>query len=122
LSVNRGMPVEIPELAKPINVTAFFDESLRFPHAFVEKPGDVRYGLVWFGQMPGFSNSFIAVQQTGKVYLLEKNGTNTIKTLFADIGKDIFNERGPNGLLGMAFHPKFPENRKYYLKHQVFED
>jgi glucose/arabinose dehydrogenase len=82
----------------------------------------VRYGLVWFGSLPGASNTFVAVHQTGKIWLLEKNGTNETKTLFADVGKDIFNERGPNGLLGLAFHPKFRENRKYYLKHQVFED
>ena len=31
-------------------------------------------------------------------------------------------ERGPNGLLDMTFHPKFRENRKYYLKYQIFED
>ncbi|MEO8353860.1 MAG: PQQ-dependent sugar dehydrogenase, partial [Chthoniobacteraceae bacterium] len=90
--------------------------------AFVQKPGDVRSGLVWFGQIPGVSNTFVAVHQTGKIWLLEKQATNDVKTLFADVSKDIFNERGPNGLLGMAFHPKFPENRKYYLKHQVFED
>jgi len=37
----------------PIAVQPFFSEELRFPHAFVHKPGDVRYGLVWFGQLPG---------------------------------------------------------------------
>jgi putative heme-binding domain-containing protein len=122
LTSNRGMPANIPELAKPIAVRPFFAEDLRFPHAFVHKPGDVRYGLVWFGQLPGVSHTFVAAHQTGKIWLLEKRSTNDVKTLFADVGKDIFNERGPNGLLGLAFHPKFPENRKYYLKHQVFEE
>jgi putative heme-binding domain-containing protein len=122
LTSNRGMPSNIPELARPVVVRPFFSEQMRFPHNFVQKPGDVRYGLVWFGQLPGENNLFVAVHQTGKIWLLEKNGTNEAKTLFVDIAKDIFNERGPNGLLGMAFHPKFRENGRYFLKHQVFED
>lgn len=122
LPSNRGMPANIAELAKPIAVRPFFAEELRFPHSVVQKPGDVRSGLVWFGQIPGRSQSYLGAHQTGKIWLIEKDGTNETKTLFADVTKDIFNERGPNGLLGMAFHPKFRENRKYYLKHQVFED
>jgi len=51
LTSYRGMPAEIPELATPIVVRPFFDEQLRFPHAFVQKPGDVRSGLVWFCQI-----------------------------------------------------------------------
>lgn len=122
VSANRGMPAEIPELARPIGVRPFLEEHQRFPHAFVEKPGDVRFGLVWFGQVPGETRKFLAIQQTGKIWLLEKSATNAVKSLFADVGKEIFNERGPNGLLGMAFHPRFRQNRKYYLKHQVFEE
>ncbi len=122
LTSNRGMPANIPELAKPIEVRPFIAEQMRFPHAFVHKPGDVRFGLVWFGQLPGETNKFLAAHQTGRIWLLEKNGTNEMKTLFADVSKDIFNERGPNGLLGMAFHPKFRENHRYFLKHQVFEE
>ena len=122
IATHRGMPVDIPELAKPVAVRPFFSEDLRFPHSFVQKPGDVRSGLVWFGQLPGSSNVFIAVHQTGKIWRMEKEGANVTKTLFADIASEIFNERGPNGLLGLAFHPNFHENRKYYLKHQVFED
>ncbi|MSU63672.1 MAG: c-type cytochrome [Pedosphaera sp.] len=122
LTSNRGMPTEIQELAKPISVRPFFMEELRFPHAFVQKPGDIRSGLVWFEPLPGVSNTFVAVHQTGKIWLMEKHAPSDVKTLFADAARDIFNERGPNGLLGMAFHPKFPENRKYYLKHQVLEE
>ena len=122
LTSHRGMPAIIPELARPVAVRPFFAEQMRFPHAFVQKPGDVRYGLVWFGQLPGASNTFVAAHQTGKIWLLDKKGTNETKSLFADVGKDLFNERGPNGLLSLAFHPKFSENRRYFLKHQVFED
>jgi putative heme-binding domain-containing protein len=122
LASNRGMPSDIAELAKPVTLRPFFSEELRFPHAFVHKPGDVRYGLVWFGQAPGISNSFFVVHQTGKIWLLEKNGSNDTKTIFGDFSKELFNERGPNGLLSIAFHPRFRSNRKYYLKHQVFED
>ncbi len=122
LTSHRGLPANIPELAKLITLRPFFSEEMRFPHAFVQKPGDVRFGLVWFEPLPGASNAFVAVHQTGKIWLIEKQGTNDVKTLFADVAKDIFNERGPNGLLGMAFHPKFRENRRYFLKHQVFEE
>ncbi|HEY6226757.1 MAG TPA: PQQ-dependent sugar dehydrogenase, partial [Verrucomicrobiae bacterium] len=123
LTENAGMPSVIPELSHPVEIRPFFNEELRFPHSWVHKPGDVRVGLVWFGQAPGVSNLFFAVHQTGKIWLLEKHADgNDVKTLFADFGREIFNERGPNGLLGLAFHPKFRDNHKYYLKHQVFED
>ena len=122
LATSRGMPMEIREIPTPIKVVPFFKEEMRFPHAFVHKPGDVRSGLVWFSQAPGVSNLFFVVHQTGKVWLLEKGNDDDRKVLFADFNAELFNERGPNGLLGMAFHPRFQENGRYFLKHQVFED
>jgi putative heme-binding domain-containing protein len=122
LSNVRGAPGVIAELSKPVEVRPFFSEEFRFPHAFVHKAGDVRSGLVWFAQAPGVSNLFFVAHQTGKIWLLEKDAAGDRKTLFADFSGELFNERGPNGLLGMAFHPKFRENGKYYLKHQVFEE
>jgi len=120
LSAHNGMPAELPLLNPPVPLRPFFDESLRFPHAFVQKPGDVRSGLVWFGSLPGLQNGFLALHQTGKIWLLIKGPDS--KHLFADLGTEIFSERGPNGLLGIAFHPHFRDNRRYFLKHQVFED
>ena len=121
LTGHRGMPSTIPQLAKPVTLRPLFSEQLRLPHAFVQNPGDIRSGLVWVGQLPGSRNAFLAAHQTGRIWLLERSGTNETKTLFADISKDVFNERGPNGLLGVAFHPKFHENHRYFVKHQVFE-
>jgi putative heme-binding domain-containing protein len=122
LTSNRGMPRVIPELKKPVALRPFISEELRFPHSFVHAPGDERSGLVWFGQVPGLEKSFLAVHQTGKIWLLEKDAQGDSKTLFADLADQVFCKRGPNGLLGLAFHPRFRENHKYYLKHQVFEE
>jgi glucose/arabinose dehydrogenase len=77
--------------------------------------------LVDFHHVPGTTNLFIAVHQTGKLWLIEKGSTNEAKTLFGNVTGSIFNERGPNGLLGLALHPGYQSNRMYYLKHQVFE-
>ncbi len=68
------------------------------------------------------SNAFLVVHETGQIWLLEKNGTNESKTLFVDLSKEVFSERGPNGLLSIAFHPHFRQNHKYYLNHQILED
>jgi putative heme-binding domain-containing protein len=121
LAYYRGMPSDIPALAKPVEVRPFLDEALQFPHSVVRKPGDVRTGLTWFGQIPGLTNTFIVAHQTGMMWLLEKNGSRDTETVFADLSGEIFSERGPNGLLSIAFHPRFRENHKYYLNHQVLK-
>ncbi len=122
LASNRGMPAVIPELAKPVLLRPFFKEESRLPSSVVKKPGDVRSGMVWFGQVPGSPDVYLAVQQAGQIWRLEKNGGEERKTLFADFSGEIYSQRGPNGLLGLAFHPSFRTNRKYYLKHQVIEE
>ena len=122
LAFNRGMPATIPALVRPVQVRPFLSKAMQFPHSVVEKPGDIRSGLTWFGQIPGMSNSFLVVHQTGTIWLLEKNVTNDTKRLFADLSSEIFSQRGPNGLLSIAFHPRFRANRKYYLNHQVLKD
>jgi glucose/arabinose dehydrogenase len=53
---------------------------------------------------------------------MEKTPAGEEKTIFADLTGEVFSERGPNGLLDVAFHPKFSQNRKYYLFYQVLEE
>jgi len=62
------------------------------------------------------------VHQAGMIWLVEKRESGDRKSVFADFTPEVFSARGPNGLLGLAFHPQFRENRKYFLKYQVFED
>lgn len=121
LNRQHGMPEKIAVLKHPVVLRPFLREEHRLPNAYVEEPGDVRHGLVYFTQVPGLQSAFAAVHQTGKIWLFQKNGNKEQKSLFADFGSEVFYTRGPNGLLGLAFHPDYCKNRKYYLKHQVLE-
>ena len=113
---DRGMPAIIPELAKPIRVEPFFAQSLQIPR------GRVPTGLTALHQVPGYPDVFLVLHQKGMIWMMRKSGTNETKTVFSDLTKEVFSDRGPNGLLGIAFHPKFKTNRKYYLQHQIFEE
>ncbi len=122
LTSHHGMPDMIPSLARPVGLRPFIAEAFRVTPAPNAAVGNAQLGLVWFGQVPGMAQRFLAAHQTGIIWLLEKKAEGELTTVFADFTPEIFSARGPNGLLGLAFHPKFRENRKYYLKHQVFEE
>jgi putative heme-binding domain-containing protein len=116
LASNQAMPRVIPQLAKPVMARPFFRESLQLPR---EK---VQIGLTAFHQLPGLSNVFLVLHQKGMIWRMEKMAMGEEKTTFADLTGEVFYERGPNGLQDLVFHPKFRENRKYYLQYQVFEE
>jgi glucose/arabinose dehydrogenase len=116
------MPETIPQLTHPIRLRPFLSEELRVPPVSGNAAGNVELGLVWFGQIPGFAWRFLVAHQAGKIWLIEKHESGDQKSVFADFIPEVFSARGPNGLLGLTFHPRFRENRKYYLKHQVFEE
>ena len=115
LASNVGMPTVIPELAQPVPARPFFSEALTVPRTRAE------VGLTAIHQVPGQTNVFLVLHQKGMIWRMEKTPAGDEKTVFADLTGEVFSDRGPNGLLGLAFHPKFRENRKYYLKYQVLE-
>ena len=112
---SHGMPSVIPLLAKPVTARPFFSQELKLA-------SKVESGLTALHQIPGLSNVFLVLHQKGMIWMMEKTAAGEKKTVFADLTGEVFSERGPNGLLDLAFHPKFRENRKYYLKYQVFEE
>ncbi|MGZ4963962.1 MAG: PQQ-dependent sugar dehydrogenase [Limisphaerales bacterium] len=122
LTTHHGMPENIPQLAQTIELRAFLSEELRVPRPPNPAKTATPLGLIWFGQVPGFPQRFLVVHQAGKIWMVEKNATGDRTTIFADFTAETFCARGPNGLLSLAFHPQFRDNRKYYVKHQVLED
>jgi putative heme-binding domain-containing protein len=111
----RGMPSLIPKLSKPVTVRPFLTNQFELLHAPAET------GLTSFRQIPGVSNLFLVLHQKGTIWKIEKTPSGERVTVFAKLSDEVFSERGPNGLLDLTFHPKFRENRKYYLYYQVFE-
>jgi glucose/arabinose dehydrogenase len=74
-------------------------------------------------QPPGDDRRFI-VQQTGVIKILTADG-ELLGTPFLDINQKLvrqlalFDERG---LLGLAFHPDFPNNGKFYVAYSTYHN
>jgi putative heme-binding domain-containing protein len=112
----RGMPARIPELATPVGLIPFLSKPLTVTNSKVQT------GLTALAQVPGAPDEFLVLHQKGIIWKVKKAASGDEDSIFSDLTGGVFYERGPNGLLGIAFHPKFRENRRYYLQHQVWED
>lgn len=113
---DHGMPSDIPALRKGVKAAPCF------PEAFTVPRGRVESGLTAFHELPGFPGVYFVLHQTGLIWRMAQGPSGWEKSTFADFPQEVFSERGPNGLLDMTFHPKFAENRKYYLFYQVLEN
>ena len=116
LAGDHGMPREIPELAQPVKIQPFFTADFKLPR------GKAESGLSSLRHIPGSGSGFLVLHQKGVIWRMVKTAEGEEKTIFADLATEVFSDRGPNGLLDVAFHPQFRENRKYYLFYQVFGD
>jgi putative heme-binding domain-containing protein len=117
LNINRATPSVISELATPAQVTKFFETRFTTPRI-----DGVESGLTGAAPIPGQPDAWLITHQVGLIWLLEKTAAGEKKSVFLDQVAETYSKTGPNGLLGIAFHPKFLENHKYYLKYQTFED
>jgi|GEM_PF-1583987 len=69
-------------------------------------------------EMPGHDSVFAVVQQSGAVILVRHANGAWTKSVFDSVAVSGVNSGASGddgGLLGMAFHPLFAVNRKYYL-------
>lgn len=81
----------------------------------INEPQSERFtNPVWFEAHPTEHESFLVAEQGGKVFLMspEDEGDGYSLSLFAEIPAS---KQGYDGLLTVALHPDFTENRKYYV-------
>jgi putative heme-binding domain-containing protein len=97
-------PDEVPRARRPVAFRPIHGRDLAF-----RRP-------VWFGPLPGHRGTFAVVEiQSGKIWLLEGDEGSRRKALFADLADEITGG-DITGVMGLAFHPDFARNRRYFLK------
>jgi len=107
-----GSPVEIPRLAEPVGFRRIQPEGFKF-----ENP-------VWCGALPGAPGQILVVEhQTGIIWRLQKDAKKLVhaRSVFLALGDEIHFSAN-QGLMGLAFHPNYTENGRYFLEYEVEED
>jgi putative heme-binding domain-containing protein len=102
-----GMPDEIPSVAKPIRLVPLHNDEMRFDHP------------VWVVAIPGTKSDYLVIEQkTRKIWRYEAGASEHQKELFADFSNEATTGEF-EGVVCVAFHPRFLENRKYYVNYHV---
>src|SRR5688572_19583147 len=88
---------------------------LNLQGATLKQVGDGYTSPVVAAPVPGAKGKLVIVDQIGTATVLTPGGTNTpfldLRDRMTKINKG-FDERG---FLGLAFHPQFSENKKFYV-------
>lgn len=63
----------------------------------------------------GTPQHVLVVQQDGMIYEIKNNFKPAKKNIFLDIRKKVSTSNNEEGLLGVALHPQFSQNKKFYL-------
>ncbi len=113
-----GLTTYIPEAKSPATFTPAFGELV------FDRP-------VWMGQVPPRKNGengdappqndrFVVLEVMGRAFLVSHRDGHWVKDPLFEI-TDAVRHAGGSGLLGMAFHPQFSVNGRYFIKYQTLE-
>jgi len=71
---------------------------------------------------PDGSDRLFLVQQVGKITILPKDRSSSEETTFLDLrSRPLIDKQFEEGLLGLAFHPDYAKNRKFYIYYTLQE-
>ena len=102
-----GTPLEIPVLSQQVAFEPVFGMKEKF-----HKP-------VWFGGHPTVQGGYlIAEKSKGTISLLERVDGEEVISPFVNILDEIY-VANDEGLLGVALHPGFAENGRYFMMHET---
>jgi len=103
----EGTPLEISSVPNPVRFEAVFGMKKNF-----HKP-------VWFGGHPTIDGAFLVAEKSkGTISLLEKVDGEERISPFVNILDEIY-VANDEGLLGVALHPGFAKNGRYFMMHET---
>ena len=106
----KGLQNSIASVEKPITLQPLIKGPNKFDHP------------VWIISVPGSKDSFLVVeQQTRKIWRIREGERLENRTLFVDLTAEAITGQF-DGVMCLAFHPRFEENGKYYVNHHVREE
>lgn len=79
-----------------------------FPELSFERPVDLQ-------QPPGESDRLFVVEQRGRIYSFPNERSAGEADLFLDITNRVSRDGNEEGLLGLAFHPDYPQNGEFFV-------
>ncbi len=106
LSATMFTAVCAREIPRTVTLRNFFGEGFT-----LERP-------VAITEMPGRDSVFAVTQQSGAVMLVHREAGTWVKRRFDSVGVSSVNSGAAGedgGLLGLAFHPDYERNRRYFL-------
>lgn len=107
VAYEAGTPLDIPSIEKSVGFEPVFGMKEKF-----HKP-------VWFGEHPAIDGAFlIAEKSKGTMSLLETVNGEEVVSPFLNILDEIY-VANDEGLLGVALHPGFAENGRYFMMHET---
>ena len=68
-------------------------------------------------QRPGDTGYWYVAEKGGKVWYFDNTPTVASKSLFVDLSANVGDHSSEMGLLGMAFHPNFPADRRVFVSY-----
>jgi glucose/arabinose dehydrogenase len=79
-----------------------------WPDVLIQRP-------IWFCESPDDSHRKFVVEQRGRILILPEDQSGTNAAAFLDISDRKPYASNEEGLLGLAFHPQFKSNGKFYI-------
>jgi uncharacterized repeat protein (TIGR03806 family) len=83
-----------------------------FPNLTFERP-------IWVGAPGDGSKNLFVAEQGGRVYVFENDRDVKKKTVALDLSREVLREHNEEGLLGLAFHPDFKNNKQVFVAYSA---